>query len=255
MGTPSVTAVKYLFANSRNLCFFNIVDGDDRKTCEVRLTERGHARVLGQVAHISSDQPLGPRYDSSLSESERQGESNLLLLCPNCHKHVDDVEPDRFTIDDLRQMKERHLSHAAEDWRPHPATVSQVAEDMVAYFVERIRRTSDGVDFDDDDAPKGVMGSCGIGYLSDEVGPIEARQMWVDAWRSGQTPESLERFRHEQRRDRQLERVLERHGLSGVAFLQNGDDGTLTVGGAIVGGEVLRELDEVGDFSSVRNLP
>lgn len=200
MGTPNVAAVKYLFAHSRNLCFFNIVEGDDRKTCEVHLTERGFKRSLGQVAHISSDRAGGPRYNAAMSESQRQDEPNLMLLCPNCHKRIDDLEPERFTVQMLIEMKERHLAHAGTGWQPDAAIVSRIAEDMVAYVVERMGQGRFDAE-EHDGAPSGVMGSSGAGYMSDEIGPIEARQMWVQVWRSGQTPEALKEFDSHYRRD------------------------------------------------------
>lgn len=199
MGTPSVAAVKFLFAHSRNLCFFNIIEGDDRKTCEVHLTERGFKRSLGQVAHISSDRMGGPRYNPALSETERQDEPNLMLLCPNCHKRIDDLEPERFTVQALIEMKERHLAHGSDEWRPDASLVSRIAEDMVAYVVDRLSAGGSGAS-EYDGGPTGVMGSSGAGYLSDDIGPLEARQMWVQAWRSGQTPEALEAFDSQHRR-------------------------------------------------------
>ena len=253
MGTPSVSGVKTLFAHSRNLCFFNIVDGGDRKTCEVPLTQLGQRRCLGEVAHISADKPGGPRYDPTMSEPERQSERNLILLCPNCHKRIDDLEPERFTVQALQAMKERHLQHRSDEWQPSAATLSQVAEDMVAYFIERLGRGSAQHE-SDDDAPTGVMGSSGIGFMSESVGPLEARQMWVDGWRSGQTPESLEAFRRANRRERRLQEVLEKYGLSNQAYVQYGeDDDTLTVQGAVVDAAVLRELADAGEFLNVRN--
>jgi hypothetical protein len=254
MGTPSVSAVKFLFAHSRNLCFFNLVEGEDRKTCEVHLTERGYDRCLGQIAHISSDRPAGPRYDSALSERDRQSETNLMLLCPNCHKRIDDLEPERFTVEVLQAMKERHLSRDTEGWKPDPEFVSSVAEDMVEFFLARFASpTSPTEDDDEDDVPHGVMGSSGVGYMSETVGQREARQMYVDAWRHGNTPETLERTRRANRRERRLDEVLQRHDLDGQVFLQYGDGDELTVTGAAVAPAVLEQLRVVGEFATVND--
>lgn len=254
MGTPSVTAVKFLFANSRNVCFFNIVDGDDRYTCEVELTRRGFDRCLGQIAHISSDQPGGPRYDAGMTATERQSEANLMLLCPNCHRRVDDLEPGRFTVDDLQTMKERHLSRSSDGWKPTPHFVSQVAEDMVDYLLSRLTGAGpSSADADDDDAPTGVMGSSGIGFMSDTVGANEARQMWADAWRRGSTEVQRANARRENRRKRLLPQVLDRHGLSaGIVLSFGGDEGgTLTVTGSKVPPAALEELRQAGHFDAV----
>jgi hypothetical protein len=93
MAEPSIGAVKYLFAHSRNLGFFNLPED---RACEVTLTEKGYGRTRGEVAHICAEAPGGPRYDPSLSDAECQAEPNLMLLCPNCHKRVDYLEPERF---------------------------------------------------------------------------------------------------------------------------------------------------------------
>jgi hypothetical protein len=254
MGTPSVAAVKFLFAHSRNLCFFNLVEGEDRKTCEVHLTERGYDRCLGQIAHISSDRPGGPRYNPALSERDRQSEANLILLCPNCHKRIDDLEPDRFAVAALQAMKERHLSRDTEGWKPDPEFVSRVAEDMVEFFLTRLASaTSSAEDDDEDDVPHGVMGSSGVGYMSETVGPREARQMYVDAWREGNSPETLERTRRANRRERRLDEVLQRNELLGQVSLQYGDDDQLTVIGAVVAPTVLEQLRSAGEFTTVTN--
>ena len=77
----------------------------------MHLTERGYNRCLGQVAHISSDRPGSPRYDRELSDVDRQGEANLMLLCPNCHKRIDDLEPERFPVNALVAMTEIGRAH------------------------------------------------------------------------------------------------------------------------------------------------
>jgi hypothetical protein len=139
MGTPSETAVKYLFANSRNLCFFNM---PDEPGCETTLTDKNFKRCRGQIAHIRADSPNGPRFDPDQSEVDRQAEPNLMLLCPNCHKRIDELEPERFDVDTLTEMKARHLSHMS-DFRPDPTTVQFVVNDMIRYLVER-RQSSGG---------------------------------------------------------------------------------------------------------------
>jgi hypothetical protein len=109
VGVPSVTAVKTLFAASRNLCFF--------ASCEERLTDPTWKQVNGEVAHIKGEHFGSARYDPAQTERERQEYSNLMLLCPQHHKLVDRLRPDDFPPEVLLDMKERHLEHrAAQDW-------------------------------------------------------------------------------------------------------------------------------------------
>jgi hypothetical protein len=53
---------------------------------------------IGEVAHIRASSPFGPRYDpAGLHDSL----DNLLVLCPNCHRHIDQ-DVTSFPVDRLR---------------------------------------------------------------------------------------------------------------------------------------------------------
>jgi len=69
------------------------------------------AELVGQIAHNvgAEDGPKAPRGASSLSASERAQEENLLLLCHECHRSIDDpANWGLFTVDWLRRRKEEH---------------------------------------------------------------------------------------------------------------------------------------------------
>lgn len=66
--------------------------------------------VLGEEAHIVAKRPDGPRGDGDRSDVD--GFNNLLLLCADDHKRVDE-QPDVFTVDTLLQTKAAHLAWAA----------------------------------------------------------------------------------------------------------------------------------------------
>lgn len=61
---------------------------------------------LGVAAHITAASPDGPRYDPLLAPKQRAGISNAIWLCQNCAKLVDN-DPSQFTVDGLREWKER----------------------------------------------------------------------------------------------------------------------------------------------------
>lgn len=105
MAEPSETAVKTLFANSRNLCFFT--------ACEEHLTDPTWRQVNGEIAHIKGDHPGSARYDANQSEKDRQGYDNLMLLCPKHHKLIDRLEPDAYPVERLVEIKDKHMLHAA----------------------------------------------------------------------------------------------------------------------------------------------
>ena len=74
--------------------------------CAAPLDE-GLYRMSGNhsnIAHIKAQSPEGPRFDPVQSDSERHGIGNLMLLCPTCHKSIDDNEKD-FPVEKLLGMK------------------------------------------------------------------------------------------------------------------------------------------------------
>lgn len=97
---PTLSTIKTLFAYSSNICA--------RPRCEERLTDPAWPRVKGQLAHIRGEKPGSARYDPTMTDAERAAYENLILLCPNCHKLVDDLEPDAHTVEVLEVWKDRH---------------------------------------------------------------------------------------------------------------------------------------------------
>ena len=62
---------------------------------------------ISNYAHIIGDSPKGPRGDKEKSPILAQDTSNIMLLCPECHKLIDkDVE--KYTVDVLMGMKKEH---------------------------------------------------------------------------------------------------------------------------------------------------
>jgi len=94
---------KTLWARSGNRCAM----------CRTELVaERNeHDRNLniGDECHIISEQPQGPRYDSKY-EKDFDDYENLILLCKNHHKTVDELW-ETYTVDLLRTIKKNH-----ENW-------------------------------------------------------------------------------------------------------------------------------------------
>lgn len=118
----SETVVKTLFAQSRNVCFY--------KGCESVLTKPEWKRVNAEITHIRGERPGSARYDASMTEAERQAFENLMLLCPNHHKLIDQLEPDSpdHTVAALTKMKADHEGRAvvAGEWADD-STLTRVA--------------------------------------------------------------------------------------------------------------------------------
>jgi hypothetical protein len=97
---PSLVVVKQLFAHSGNRCAF--------PKCENRLIQDN--TVIGEICHIKAAKPNGPRYDPEQTPDERHSYSNLILLCANHHKIIDD-DPEAYTVERVLKLKEEHASH------------------------------------------------------------------------------------------------------------------------------------------------
>jgi hypothetical protein len=76
------TATKRKLASlSGNLC----ADPD----CHARLVDSKADVDIGEVAHIVGEKEGAARFDSKVSVPQRNGISNLLYLCANCHTRID----------------------------------------------------------------------------------------------------------------------------------------------------------------------
>jgi len=80
---------------------------------------------VGVASHITAAAPGGPRYDYSLSESERAAIENGVWLCQTCAKKIDD-DIATYSPDVLRDWKRDAETHAsARLGRPSTSTIEQ----------------------------------------------------------------------------------------------------------------------------------
>jgi hypothetical protein len=70
-------------------------------------TEMDDAAILAEMAHIVGDSRQGPRGDSAMSDEDRDKHTNLLFVCGDHHKLIDD-RPRTYSVAVLRQMKADH---------------------------------------------------------------------------------------------------------------------------------------------------
>lgn len=77
--------------------------------CKQELTKKVDENhlVLGQECHIRSPKVKGPRYDSSFPKDKLDAPENLILLCRNHHKEIDDL-PLKYPTDSLERIKTNH---------------------------------------------------------------------------------------------------------------------------------------------------
>ena len=62
---------------------------------------------ISNYAHIIADSPNGPRGDKSKSPEYARDISNLILLCPDCHRLIDS-HVEKYTVEVVRKMKKEH---------------------------------------------------------------------------------------------------------------------------------------------------
>lgn len=95
---PKPETLRKLYIFSGNMCAM--------PDCKNVLIDKD-GTWLGEVAHIYAASNGGPRANTSLSQEERRDAENLILLCRNCHRKIDD-KVDQYPAEILIEIKERH---------------------------------------------------------------------------------------------------------------------------------------------------
>ncbi len=75
-----------------------------------RHTATGAPNRSSYFAHIIASSPKGPRGDPLLSDQRSADIDNFLLLCDECHRRIDRQDPDTFTVDVLRRMRQQSVA-------------------------------------------------------------------------------------------------------------------------------------------------
>lgn len=111
----------FLFVRAAGRCEF---DGCNRYLLEHHLTKTDG--VFAQMAHIWAFGEEGPRGNRRARRGIHEL-SNLMLLCPECHKLVDD-HPDQYSTAVLRKYKKAHEDRVfmLTDTKPDRQTVAVV---------------------------------------------------------------------------------------------------------------------------------
>jgi hypothetical protein len=95
--------VKLLFGRAAGRCAFpGCTTG-----CLREPTANDGPAVIGKIAHIVAHGNNGPRADATLPLDKRDCYENWILLCPT-HHDIADVQPNTYTISDLRKWKAAH---------------------------------------------------------------------------------------------------------------------------------------------------
>jgi len=105
-----------------------------RKLLVVDETETDDPSLIGEEAHIVAREPNDPRGKSPLSPEKRDKYNNLILLCRNHHKIVDDQE-NEYTVERLHEIKNNHI-----EWFKKTAEYDekkQLDDEIYATYIEK----------------------------------------------------------------------------------------------------------------------
>ncbi len=129
----SVKTRKMLWGRSGNRCNY--------PNCRIELvmdaTETDDESIIGEECHIVGRTENGPRGISHLSKEKRDKYNNLILLCRNHHKMVDD-QTNIYTVERLNKIKKDH-----ERWVSESLSYDlkkQREDEIYAHYVEEWSR-------------------------------------------------------------------------------------------------------------------
>ena len=113
--------------------------------CKAKLSQEstgaGTAFPVGEAAHIVAESASGPRGGSQLTDAERDGYTNRILLCPTDHAIVD-KSPADFPVERLHILKREH-----ELWVEQQLSVvderNRVAQEIYASLVDAAAEACD----------------------------------------------------------------------------------------------------------------
>lgn len=91
-----------LIGKSAGRCEFR---GCNKSVIQEDLTQS--QKNLSNFAHIIAERPNGPRGDEVLSDKLKNDVSNLMVLCRDHHKLIDD-DVETYTVDVLKEMKKEY---------------------------------------------------------------------------------------------------------------------------------------------------
>ncbi len=96
---PKESAKRELYFFSGNQCMF--------EACRCVLQDPDDGWI-GEIAHIEAVGSNGPRANENLTPEQLRCPDNLMLLCANHHRVVDN-DPETYTVEKLRKMKASHI--------------------------------------------------------------------------------------------------------------------------------------------------
>ena len=129
-GSISLSVTKLLWGRNGNRCSMP----DCRRELIAKQTGSDPPVPVGEMAHIAGKKLDSPRYDSAMSDAERNSYDNLILLCPSCHTKVD-RQVGTYTVKRLHQIKQDHVMWIASLLKRGTLDVTFVELETVANYI------------------------------------------------------------------------------------------------------------------------
>ncbi len=120
-----------LWGRSGNRCAMP----DCRIELVMDMTETDDESLIGEECHIIAQKPDGPRGDESYPFEKIDKYENLVLLCRNHHKIIDD-NPLNYPIDKLQSLKHEHEAWVKEKLANFNE-VKQRDEEIYATYIDK----------------------------------------------------------------------------------------------------------------------
>lgn len=114
----------------------------------IHQSEGGTTSLVGEVAHIVGERTNAARGKSSLPIKDRDDPDNLMLLCREHHKIIDD-DPVTYTADVLHDKKNNHLEwifNSLDRAKPWKSNLSQLTYINVPRLCEQAELNGFNVD-------------------------------------------------------------------------------------------------------------
>jgi hypothetical protein len=128
---------KMLWGRSGNRCAMP----DCRIELVMDISETDDESLIGEECHIVARKPKGPRGDENFDKEKLDKYNNLVLMCRNHHKVIDD-NPEAYPIEKLHQIKQEHETWVKNQLTTYDA-VKQKDDELYATYIDQWMKFTD----------------------------------------------------------------------------------------------------------------
>ena len=130
---------KILFLRSGNRCALP----DCRRELVIVVNNNDPDTPLAEIAHIKGEKPGSARYDPSMTEDERNSAENLIIVCPTCHKKIDN-QLTAYTVEELTRIKKEHEKWISDTTNLEAVNITFSELDVVTKYLVASEISSNG---------------------------------------------------------------------------------------------------------------